>query len=46
MTAAPIRLDIFSDPVCPWCYVGKANLDRALAQHHDHPFRSSGTRSS
>lgn len=38
MTAAPIRLDIFSDPVCPWCYVGKANLDRALADHPDHPF--------
>lgn len=34
-----IRLDIFSDPVCPWCYIGKANLDRALAQHPDHPFR-------
>lgn len=33
-----IRLDIFSDPVCPWCYVGKANLDRALAEHPDHPF--------
>lgn len=38
MIPAPIRLDIFSDPVCPWCYVGKANLDRALAQHPDHPF--------
>lgn len=25
-----IRLDIFSDPVCPWCYIGKAHLDRAL----------------
>ena len=34
-----IRLDIFSDPVCPWCYVGKANLDRALAEHPDHPFQ-------
>jgi predicted DsbA family dithiol-disulfide isomerase len=33
-----IRLDIFSDPVCPWCHVGKANLDRALASHPDHPF--------
>jgi predicted DsbA family dithiol-disulfide isomerase len=33
-----IRLDIFSDPVCPWCYIGKANLDRALADHPDHPF--------
>jgi predicted DsbA family dithiol-disulfide isomerase len=32
------RLDIFSDPVCPWCYIGKANLDRALADHPDHPF--------
>ena len=34
-----IRLDIFSDPVCPWCYLGKANLDRALAAHPDHPFQ-------
>ena len=24
------RLDIFFDPVCPWCLIGKANLDRAL----------------
>jgi predicted DsbA family dithiol-disulfide isomerase len=34
-----IRLDIFSDPVCPWCYIGKANLDRALERRPDHPFR-------
>ena len=34
-----IKLDIFSDPVCPWCYLGKANLDRALEQHPDHPFQ-------
>lgn len=33
-----IRLDIFSDPVCPWCYIGKAHLDRALAAAPDHPF--------
>ena len=33
-----IRLDIFSDPVCPWCFIGKANLDRALADHPGHPF--------
>lgn len=39
MTRPAIRLDIFSDPVCPWCYVGKANLDRALAAHPDHPFQ-------
>lgn len=34
-----IRLDIFSDPVCPWCYIGKANLERALERRPDHPFR-------
>ena len=34
-----IRLDIFSDPVCPWCFIGKANLDRALEAHPTHPFR-------
>lgn len=39
MTQQTIRLDIFSDPVCPWCYVGKANLDRAMAAHPDHPFQ-------
>ena len=33
------RLDIFSDPVCPWCNLGKANLDRALEAAPDHPFR-------
>lgn len=33
-----IRLDIFSDPVCPWCLIGKTNLDRALADHPEHPF--------
>ncbi|MBC57662.1 MAG: polyketide biosynthesis protein [Confluentimicrobium sp.] len=32
------KLDILSDPICPWCYIGKANLDRALAAHPDHPF--------
>lgn len=33
-----IRLDIFSDPVCPWCYIGKTNLDRALEARPGHPF--------
>lgn len=33
-----IRLDILSDPICPWCYIGKAQLDRALAARGDHPF--------
>ena len=33
-----IRLDIISDVACPWCYVGKAYLDRSLEAHPDHPF--------
>ncbi|SPH17808.1 hypothetical protein DEA8626_01335 [Defluviimonas aquaemixtae] len=33
-----IRLDIISDVACPWCYVGKAYLDRALEARPDHPF--------
>ncbi|RFP89113.1 DsbA family oxidoreductase [Rhodobacteraceae bacterium 63075] len=33
-----IKLDILSDPICPWCYIGKAQLDRALEQRPDHPF--------
>ena len=33
-----IKLDILSDPICPWCYIGKANLDRALEARPDHPF--------
>lgn len=34
-----IQLDIFSDPICPWCYIGKTYLDRALAAHPGHPFQ-------
>ena len=26
-----IRLDIFSDPICPWCFIGKHNLFTALS---------------
>lgn len=32
------RLDIFSDPVCPWCLIGKLELDRALESRPNHPF--------
>lgn len=35
---APIKLDVLSDPICPWCYIGKTHLDRALAAEEDHPF--------
>lgn len=34
-----IKLDIISDVACPWCYVGKGYLDRALEQRADHPFQ-------
>ncbi|MDJ0630359.1 MAG: DsbA family oxidoreductase [Rhodobacter sp.] len=33
-----VKLDILSDPICPWCYIGKANLDRALESVGDTPF--------
>lgn len=33
-----IKLDIISDPICPWCYIGKTHLDKALAEVPDHPF--------
>ena len=33
-----IKLDIMSDPICPWCYIGKTQLDRALSTHLDNPF--------
>ena len=36
--ATKVKLDILSDPICPWCYIGKAHLDKALAEVPDHPF--------
>lgn len=33
------RLDIFADPVCPWCLIGKLELDRALESRPGHPFQ-------
>ncbi|MDE4131746.1 DsbA family oxidoreductase [Phaeobacter sp. QD34_3] len=39
MTQLPtVKLDILSDPICPWCYIGKTHLDKALAEVPDHPF--------
>lgn len=29
-SSAPLSIDIVSDVVCPWCYVGKRHLERAL----------------
>ncbi|MCU1690742.1 MAG: disulfide bond formation protein DsbA [Jatrophihabitantaceae bacterium] len=28
-----IELDIYSDVICPWCYIGKRKMEIALAQH-------------
>lgn len=33
-----VKLDIISDPICPWCYIGKTHLFKALEQVPDHPF--------
>jgi predicted DsbA family dithiol-disulfide isomerase len=30
----PLTIDIYSDLVCPWCYVGKRRLERALSELH------------
>ncbi len=37
--AQDVRLEIWSDPICPWCYIGKVLLDRALEAAPEHPFR-------
>ncbi len=30
--SAPLTIDIWSDIACPWCYIGKRNLESALAE--------------
>jgi predicted DsbA family dithiol-disulfide isomerase len=30
-TPTGLRIDIVSDAICPWCYIGKRQLERALA---------------
>ena len=30
-----MRIDVWSDLVCPWCYIGKRRLERALAEFPD-----------
>jgi predicted DsbA family dithiol-disulfide isomerase len=29
--ATPLRIDVVSDVVCPWCFIGKRRLEKALA---------------
>jgi predicted DsbA family dithiol-disulfide isomerase len=36
-TLKPLRLDIVSDVVCPWCYIGKRRIENALALVKDIP---------
>ncbi|HVV43333.1 MAG TPA: DsbA family oxidoreductase [Nitrobacter sp.] len=33
----PLQIDIVSDVVCPWCYIGKRRIENALAQVADVP---------
>ena len=34
-TALDMIIDIFSDTICPWCFIGKRRLEEALAQRPD-----------
>lgn len=31
----PLKIDVVSDVVCPWCFIGKRHLDRALELWRD-----------
>ena len=33
----PVRIDVVSDVVCPWCFIGKRRLEKALALNPDTP---------
>ena len=48
--ASPLRIDLFADVVCPWCYIGEQRLEAALDRlraeapdldlaYHWHPFQ-------
>ena len=43
MARFTFEIDVYSDPVCPWCYLGNEALDRAIAtytaQHPDVDFK-------
>jgi predicted DsbA family dithiol-disulfide isomerase len=36
-TLKPLQIDIVSDVVCPWCYIGKRRIENALALAPDVP---------
>jgi len=33
----PVRIDVVSDVVCPWCFIGKRRLEKAIALNPDNP---------
>jgi predicted DsbA family dithiol-disulfide isomerase len=33
----PVRIDVVSDVVCPWCFIGKRRLEKAIALSPDIP---------
>ena len=32
MTLEPLRIDVVSDVMCPWCFIGKRRLEKALGE--------------
>ena len=36
-STAPLTIDVVSDVVCPWCFIGKSRLEKALALKPDIP---------
>jgi predicted DsbA family dithiol-disulfide isomerase len=43
MAGFTVEIDVYSDLVCPWCYLGKEALDKAIAtytaQHPEAQFK-------
>ena len=37
MATQHMKIEIYSDTICPWCYVGLARLQEALAARPDRP---------
>lgn len=37
MSSHPVRIDVVSDVVCPWCFIGKRRLEKAIALNPDIP---------
>jgi len=35
MPKQPVRIDVVSDVVCPWCFIGKRRLEKAIALQPD-----------